>query len=632
MPDYTKLNALPQMWAIAADSFGNTLALYDPHSKPEVRLTYVELQQQIQHFAAALQAKGISPGTKISLFADNSPRWLIADQGIMSAGAINIVRSSQADRQELLYILENSDSRALVVENRKTFERLAIADFPLDLVIFLSDEDPPAEKGINFSQMMEIGAQHSLQPVSMSLHDPATLLYTSGTSGRPKGVVLTHNNLLHQVRALPEVIQPRPGSRVLSILPSWHAYERSCEYFLFSRGCTQIYTNIRYFKKDLQQHKPQFMIGVPRLWESIYETIQKQLQDQPSPTRQRLVNTLVGASERYIKAKRLYQGMDINHLHPNAAERLKARLQATALAPMHAIAERLVYRKVRQAIGGNIEALISGGGSLAFHIDTFYETIDIPVLVGYGLTETAPVTNARRVYRNLRGSAGLPLPETEVRIIDLETRQPLPPEQKGIVQVRGSQVMQGYYKNPEATAAAIDDQGWFNTGDLGWVTPAGDLVLTGRAKDTIVLSNGENIEPQPIEDACVRSPYIDQIVVVGQDQRSLGALIVPNLEALQSWAQQQNLELPETLEAVQDNAQLREQLENNSTLQELYRKELTREVQNRPGYRADDRINVFRLMWEPFSQENGLMTQTMKIRRAIVQDRYSDIIAELYAK
>jgi long-chain acyl-CoA synthetase len=226
--------------------------------------------------------------------------------------------------------------------------------------------------------------------------------------------------------------------------------------------------------------------------------------------------------------------------------------------------------------------------------------------------------------------------ETEIRIVDPETRQSLPAGQCGLVLIRGPQVMKGYYKNPEATAKAIDSDGWFDSGDLGWVTPQNDLVLTGRAKDTIVLTNGENIEPQPIEDACLRSAYIDQIMLVGQDQRSIGALIVPNLEALQQWAASQNLHLrlPEHLEEEIGSSKegFRTGIDLDSKeVQNLFRTELNREVQNRPGYRPDDRIGPFRLVLEPFSIENGMMTQTLKIRRPVVMERYRDIINGMFA-
>ncbi len=197
--------------------------------------------------------------------------------------------------------------------------------------------------------------------------------------------------------------------------------------------------------------------------------------------------------------------------------------------------------------------------------------------------------------------------------------------------------MQGYYQNPDATAKVIDAEGWFDTGDLGLVTPENDIVLTGRAKDTIVLTNGENIEPQPIEDACLRSPYIDQIMLVGQDRRSIGALIVPNLEALQKWAASQGLHLriPDELqsrgaEEQVENSPLQEIDLDSSLIQDLFRQELTREVKNRPGYRPDDRIGPFKLILEPFSIENGMMTQTLKIRRPVVMERYHDMINGMF--
>ena len=245
------------------------------------------------------------------------------------------------------------------------------------------------------------------------------------------------------------------------------------------------------------------------------------------------------------------------------------------------------------------------------------------------MTETSPITNARTPTHNVRGSAGKPLPETEIKIVDPQTRQKLPQGERGVVLIRGAQVMQGYYQNPEATAKAIDDEGWFDSGDLGWLTPDGDLVLTGRAKDTIVLTNGENIEPQPIEDACVRSVYIDQIMLVGQDQRALGALIVPNFETLQQWINQKNLEieLPSS-DSSTDPTAIGDL--NNPAIINLYREELNREVKNRPGYRADDRINDFRFVNEPFSQENGLMTQTFKIKRPQVIDKYQKTIDQMF--
>ncbi|MCE2906106.1 MAG: AMP-binding protein [Anabaena sp. CoA2_C59] len=628
--DYTNVESLPEIWPLAAREFGNIIALHNPHSQPELKITYSQLSDLIQQFAIGLQVLGINMnhsenlpyGERVSLIADNSPRWFIADQGIMTTGAVNAVRSAQAEREELLYIITHSGSTALVVEDIKTLNKLGdrLNELPIKLVVILSDEIPPTEMNfqvVNFSQLIEIGSHNTLIPVQIDTEALATLIYTSGTTGKPKGVMLSHRNLLHQVKTLGIVVQPKKGDIALSILPTWHSYERSGEYFLLSQGCTQIYTNLRSVKGDLKKFKPNYMIAVPRLWESIYEGVQKQFREQPAK-KQSLVKFLLEMSQKYVEARRISQGLSLNHIQASVIARSQAKIVELGLLPFHAIGQKLVYTKVREATGGNIKHVISGGGALPGYIDNFFEIVGVEILQGYGLTETSPVTNARRPWRNLRGSSGQPIPGTEVKIVHPETRQPLPVGTRGLVLLKGPQIMQGYYQNPEATNKVIDPEGWFDSGDLGWVTPENDLVLTGRAKDTIVLTNGENIEPQPIEDACLRSPYIDQIMLVGQDQRSIGALIVPNLEALAKWADTQNHSQKIDLET--------------KIVQDLFRQELNREVQNRPGYRVDDRIVPFKLIEEQFSIENGLMTQTLKIRRHIVMERYSDIIDIMFAK
>jgi long-chain acyl-CoA synthetase len=618
--DHSQISAIPEMWEIVAAKCGEVVALNAPHSKPELKFTYQELAIQVKLFATGLQSLGIQPQTGVALFADNSPRWLIADQGIMLTGAFNAVRSSQADPQELLSILDNSNAIALVVEDIKTLQKISskLVDLPISLIILLSDEvsdlDIPI-KIVNFTQTIDLGRSAAFTPVALKPTDLATLIYTSGTSGNPKGVMLSHGNLLHQINTCGTVIPAVPGLEVLSILPSWHSYERSCEYYLLSQGCTQIYTNIRYFKQDLKDYQPKCIVVVPRLLESLYEGIQKQFREQ-SASQQQLVNTFLDLSKKYIEARRIVQGLSLECLEPSLSQKLNARAQMSILAPIHAIADKLVYTKIRSATGGKIQNIISGGGSLAKHLDLFFEIVGINILVGYGLTETAPITNVRRPWQNLRLTSGKPLPGTEIKIVDVETRKAVSIGQKGLVLIRGPQVMQGYYRDPEATAKAIDPDGWFNSGDLGMLTVNNDLTITGRAKDTIVLSNGENIEPTPIEDACLRSQYISQIVLVGQDQKALGALVIPNSEALQIWADSQNLPL--------DLA--------NSQIIDLFRDELNREVKNRPGYRADDKIAVIKLIAEPFSIENGLLTQTMKIRRPVVMERYHGMIDEMFAR
>lgn len=631
--DYNALPSIPALWTIAAQRFNTIVAVQDAHSVPPVKLTYAALYQQMQEFAAGLQALGMKAGDRVGLFSDNSPRWLIADQGIMMVGAVDVVRGSQAEKDELLFILENSGATFLVTEDYATLKKLRdrLDDLPIQAIVLLSDETPDEDerlKVLNFPQLLELGVGQTLQPLSAQRDDLATLMYTSGTSGKPKGVMLSHGNLLSQVDGAGRVVRVHPGERILSILPVWHCYERTFEYFIFGHGGTQAYTNIRHVKKDLKEFKPHYMVAVPRLWESIYEGVQKQFRDQPK-NKQKLAQFFLQSSDRFIRARRTLQGLDLENLNPSVLDRLLALIQIVPLGILHALGDRLVYKKIRDGVGGNVKYFVSGGGSIAEHLEDFFEIVGLEILGGYGLTETSPITHVRRPNRNLRGADGQALVQTDTRIVDLETRQPVATGKQGLVLLRGPQVMQGYYQNPKATQKAIDAEGWFDTGDLGWLSAEGDLIISGRSKDTIVLTSGENIEPQPIEDACLRSAYLDQMMLVGQDQKALGALIVPNVDALEKWAIAQGY----TLQATDsEKSQASEKLLtlDSKPVQDLIRQELNREVKNRPGYRPDDRIGPFRLISEPFAIDNGLLTQTLKVRRNVVMDRYQGMINEMF--
>ncbi|MEL6469144.1 MAG: AMP-binding protein [Cyanobacteria bacterium J06623_4] len=621
--DYSNIAAIPEVWPIVAAKHGDHLALHDPHTNPETKYTYRQLAEAITQFAAGLQALGVQPEEKIALFSENRPRWMVADQGIMTAGAIDAVRGANADKAELLFILNNSDSIGLIVQDITVLSKLAgdLSGLGLRFVILLTDEaaeidaDLGGAKLMNFSELMDLGAAHSFTPVQFDRDRTATLMYTSGTSGMPKGVMLSQANLLFQIYGASSVVNVGPQKKVLSILPIWHCYERSFEYFTLSQGCTQLYTNIRTVKKDFKTHSPQYMVAVPRLWESIYEGVQKNFREQPE-SKQKLVKFFLGKSLEYIRARRTLMGLDLDNMRASGGQKLMARLKLAYLWPIHQLGDRLVYSKVREAMGGQVDYLVSGGGSIADYLEDFYEIAGIEILGGYGLTETAPITHVRRPWHNLRGADGQALPGTETLIVDPSTRQPLPVGTPGLVLIRGPQVMQGYYKNPEATTKAIDPEGWFDTGDLGQVTEWGDLIITGRAKDTIVLTNGENIEPTPVENACLRSPYVDQIMLVGQDQKSVGALIIPNKEELEKWALSKGVDLSDL---------------NSKPIQDLFKQELKREISGRPGYRPDERVGPFVLLEEPFTIENGLLTQTLKVKRAKVSERYQADIDALYA-
>jgi long-chain acyl-CoA synthetase len=637
------LASLSELWPLLSERYGDRLALWDPHAQPEVTVSYRQLNESIHQFAAGLMALGVAPGDRIAIVADNSPRWLVADQGCLMAGAVNVPRSANAPVSELAYILQHSESTALVVEDVATLKRIqaAIVPLPMRVTILISDEQH--EGCLNFSELLRNGTSPPDQLPALSQDRLATLMYTSGTTGEPKGVMLSHGNLLHQVNAIAPVLHPDVGDRFLTILPTWHCYERSCEYFILSQGSTLVYTAPRYIKQDLQQYTPHCMVAVPRIWETMYEGIQRQFREK-SPFQRRLIAVCLNASERWVKLGRQLRGRSLESDPLPPLGTVWGRCLYALLTPVHRLGDALVYRKVRQAVGPNFKFAVSGGGSLASHLDTFYEIVGIEILVGYGLTETSPVLSVRPPERNVRGTAGFPLPEVELQIRHPDTLALLPQGKRiseakqlqGLVMAKGPQVMLGYYKNPEATTKVLDGNGWLNTGDLGWLTPDGQIVLTGRAKDTIVLTNGENVEPQPLEDAGTQSPYIDCMVVVGQDRKRLAALVYPNVPALQ---QQFHSELTtgghlptsgEGLETGMPDPEVAEYLLNLPSVRAFVLEDLQRRIAARPEFRPDEQVGDLRFVSEAFSMENGLMTQTYKIRRNRVVERYAPLIADMY--
>ena len=619
--DWSGLTGMEQLWGRLAEWHGEATALDAPHAKPPEQLSFRALHARIEQAAAGFAALGVNPGDVVALFSENSARWLVADQGLMRLGAADAVRGSAAPVEELRYIAVDSGAVALVLESAELLDRLQLSSDLLSqlrfVVLLQGDRGAllPDLPCFTWQELMARGAQAPAPAWPEGGEERlATVLYTSGTTGQPKGVPLSHANLLHQLRHLGVAVAPRPGDRVLSVLPIWHAYERSAEYFLLSCGCAQTYTNLKQLRPDLQRVRPHYLISVPRLWEALLGGFEDALTAMP-PSRQRLLRGALAISRSHRQARRV--AADRTLMPESMGRRLVAACTAVFSWPLHALADRLLWPKVRQQlIGGRLRTAISGGGALAMHVDGFFEAVGIELLVGYGLTETSPVLTCRRRWNNRRGGSGQPLPGTAIRIVDPESGALRQLAERGRVLAKGPQVMQGYLGKPEASAKVLDEQGWFDTGDLGHLLRDGTLVLTGRAKDTIVLSSGENIEPGPLEECLVACSLVEQVMLVGQDRKALGALVVPRLEALNLYAQELGLAPVEELAA-------------EPALLKAFTSRLNRRLQSRTGARPDERLAGVALV-APFSLENGLLTQTLKQKRDRISERDASAIASIY--
>lgn len=632
-PDWSGLKQLHDLWPELARRHGSLEALDGPHATPPETFTFLELEAAIGTTRTALRSLGLGGDDVVALLADNSPRWLIADQAVMSCGAADAVRGSTAPVEELLYIIEDCNACGLILQDHALLERLQSLPLSdniweqLRFVVLLTDEphpadvlwcgqQPPADANpvplLSWSQLQQRAQGKPIQNAAvLSGEAVATILYTSGTTGRPKGVPLRHRNLIYLIQQMMVAVQASPGERALSVLPIWHSYERAAGYFLLSCGCRQIYTTIRDLRDDLQNVRPHFLTSVPRLWESVQEAFNSKLR-QASPSQRTLVRSALACSRFHCGQWRVWR-----NLHPvpfNPAQRLLGLMLASVSFPLHRLAGGLFWSKLRQKlVGGQLRLAISGGGALSPSVDGFFEAVGIELLVGYGLTETSPVLTVRRSWWNRRGSAGQPLPGTEIRIV--ATEQTMGPREvmgwgkTGIVQARGPQVMAGYLNRPEATARVLDGENWFDTGDLGYLLPDGSLMITGRAKDTIVLANGENIEPTPLEDALLAHPLVQQVMVVGQDRRALAALVVLDQPALEE----------QTGGGPTEPARLMPTL----------RRELNQLLAQRRGSRREERLGALAFV-DPFTRDNGLLTETLKQRRDRIAATHQGEIDALY--
>lgn len=610
------------MWfARVARDFANQEAVRRRTPRDPGAVTYAQLYESVRHVAAGFASIGVHPGDRVALIFDNRREWIVCDLALTGQGAVDVPRGADTANIEILMILAHSGSRGVVVDSPARAVEIAKnrADAPhLEFIVILdgdaepvaaADQSVPRLKIYTFADLESRGKLRvergiddlALRAPRVMPDDLLTIVYTSGTTGAPKGVQLTHGNVLSNVYHVREPIPVSRGDVALSILPTWHMFERLVEYAVFDRGGILVYTDARRLKSDILSEKPALMGTVPRIWETLRDTMRDAVAKLP-PFKQKLFHAATSVAVAHVRARAARRGF-----------------VAILLALPASLARSMVFTpRLQQSGFSSLKLCVSGGGSLPLALDEFFLAIGIPLVNGYGLTETSPVICVRRLNDNRPSTVGPPIKATEIKIVDGDGRE-VPRGSVGVLRVRGPQVTKGYYRDEEITKKAFPEPGWFDTGDLAMITREGEIQIVGRAKDTIALRGGEKIEPERVETALKASPLIVQSIVVGQDAKVLGAIIVPHLERLAAMPGVGPLDGPG-------------EFIDQDVVKKALRAEVDALVSAAAGFRPYERPVRLLVMRRPIEPGGGLMTQTLKLKRKAICERYAAEITKMLSE
>ena len=601
--------------------------------------SFEALVAEVATVAAGLAANGVARGDHVGLICDTRKEWLLIDQALLGLGAVDVPRGSDSTDDEIAYILGHADCKTTCVENAAQLAKLAgikerLPELATAIVLDTAELTDAVRQeaqgnGLNvltLEDLVRAGGEQG-QPEALfrgevakgTPDDLATIIYTSGTTGEPKGVMLTHTNFVYQIDAIPDSVPIGPGDMLLSVLPVWHSYERIIEYAALFSGAGIAYSKpIReVMLADLVAANPTYFPTVPRIWEGVRAGVYRNVEHEGG-VKAALFKFFIAVGSAHSKLLRLLHGRAPRFtVQSPARDVLLALLPLILLTPLALLGKVLVFSKITARLGTRFKAGISGAGALPGYVDDFFAAAGILVLEGYGLTEAAPVVSVRRLDHPVSGTVGPPITGTEVRIVK-EDGNAARPGERGVIHVRGPQVMKGYYKRPGDTAGVLSADGWLDTGDIGTVTVTGEIQITGRAKDTVVLLGGENVEPEPIEDLVRQSEYIEHAMVVGQDQRFLGALVVPNVETVAPYAAERGV-------AGDDLATLAA----SSEVQSLIQDEVQSRVNAKNGFKSFERIARIAVLEQPFEVGDQL-THTLKMRRHVITAQNEQRIADLF--
>jgi long-chain acyl-CoA synthetase len=556
-----------------------------------------ELGDTVHDVGVALAEWGIGPGDRVAILSENRPEWAMADYACLALGAADVPIYPTLPAKQVEFILRDSGAVAMFVSSKSQMRKVdeIRAHLPALRHVIVFDDDAGGAEATRFRDLAARGhaARHKyptwredallVQPTAL-----ATLIYTSGTTGDPKGVMLSHGNITSNVVASLRVLHISERDSCLSFLPLSHIFERMVgHYTMLHRGVTINYaTSPETVAAEMGEVRPTIMAAVPRLYEKIYQRT-LEAATMGSPLKKRIFRWARRNAEAWVE----YQ--------------LAKRAVPAGLAARKRLADRLVFSKLHKRTGGRIRFFVSGGAPLNAEIAKFFHAAGLPILEGYGLTETSPVIAVNTFERIKLGTVGTPIPGVEVRIAD-----------DGEILTRGPHVMQGYYNKPQATREAIDPDGWFHTGDIGILDSDGFLRITDRKKDLIVTAGGKNISPQPIENMVKTSSFVANAVMLGDKRKFPVMLVVPNLTALEAWAQRSGL-------AAADGKRLLELPEVKDKMDREVRKTLRDLAQ----FEMPKRLL---LLADDFTIEGGELTPTLKVKRRVVERNYAAAIEELY--
>jgi long-chain acyl-CoA synthetase len=562
-------------------------------------LSYRELADRVQDLSIGLMEMGIRPGDRVAILSENRPEWAIADYACLTARCTNVPIYPTLPSRQAEFNLRDSGASAVFVSSREQMEKVLEARERLPALrhVITFDEDATGPNVLGLEQVYACGrAARARRPswqaeaLAADIDDIATLIYTSGTTGEMKGVMLTQGNIASNVTTCCTMFSFSQDDECLSFLPLSHIFERMFgHYSMFHSGVLINYAeHVDTVAADMQRWRPTLMASVPRLYEKIYGRVLDQVRSS-SPPRQRIFHWAKRTGEEAVD------------------RRLARRPLSLGLALKHWFADRLVFAKLRARTGGRLRFFISGGAPLSADIAKFFHAAGMPILEGYGLTETSPVIAVNTFQHTRIGTVGRPIPGVEVRIAD-----------DGEVLTRGPNVMAGYYQKPQATADAVDPDGWFHTGDIGQLDTDGFLCITDRKKDLIVTAGGKNIAPQPIERLAKTSKYVSNAVMLGDRRRFPIMLIVPNFQTVAAWAAQQGIPAADGA-GLLARAEVRQEMERavRATLKDLAHFEIPKKLLFLP---------------QDFSVETGELTPTLKVRRRVVEERHRLAIEALYSE